>query len=89
MTRAAAANRRGRFAEAIELGELALALETGVGSEGEHFPLHLFQAGFLFDAGWLAEGHAAVKRAFADCDERGALLGVADTATAWRPSDGS
>lgn len=72
VTRAASANRRGRFGEAIELGELALALDAGVGSEGEHFPLHLFQAAFLFDAGRPAEGRAAVKRAFADCDERGA-----------------
>lgn len=72
VTRAGAANRRGRFAEAVELGELALALDPGVGSEGEHFPLHLFQAGFLFDAGRSGPGHAAIKRAFADCDERGA-----------------
>jgi len=72
VTRAASANRRGRFGEAIELGELALALDAGVGSEGEHFPLHLFQAAFLFDAGRPEEGQAAVKRAFADCDERGA-----------------
>ncbi|MCA1845748.1 MAG: LuxR C-terminal-related transcriptional regulator, partial [Actinobacteria bacterium] len=71
-TRAGAANRRGRFRESIELAELALALDPGVGSEGEHFPLHLFHAAFLFDAGRPEDGHAAVKRAFVDCDERGA-----------------
>jgi DNA-binding CsgD family transcriptional regulator len=71
-TRAAVANRRGRFAEAVDLAELALALDSGVGSEGEHFPLYLFQAAFLFDAGRPGEGQLAVKRAFVDCEERGA-----------------
>ena len=71
-TQAVAANRQGRFAHAIELAELARALDPGVGSEGEHFPLHLFHAAFLFDAGRTEDAHSAVKRAFADCDERGA-----------------
>jgi DNA-binding CsgD family transcriptional regulator/tetratricopeptide (TPR) repeat protein len=72
ITWAAAANRAGRFRQAIELSELALALDSGVAAEGEHFPLHLLSAAFLYDAGRDAEAESAVKRAFADCEERGA-----------------
>ena len=70
-TRAAVANLRGRVGEAIELAGQALWLEAEPGDEPEHFPLHLLLAAFLFDAGRLEEGHAAVARALAACHDRG------------------
>ncbi|MGH9037431.1 MAG: LuxR C-terminal-related transcriptional regulator, partial [Acidimicrobiia bacterium] len=70
-TLACVAHVGGRLPEAIELASEALLLEGVPGGEGEHFPVHVLLAVFLFDAGRFQEGHTAVGHALAACEERG------------------
>ncbi len=70
-TQACVAHLGGRLPEAIELASKALRLEAEPGGEGDHFPIHVLLAVFLFDAGRLEEGRAAVGHALAACEARG------------------
>jgi DNA-binding CsgD family transcriptional regulator/tetratricopeptide (TPR) repeat protein len=67
---AALAHLSGRFTEALDLARHCLWLESENTEQG-HVPLELLVAGFLLDAGRLAECRAVISAALADCAERG------------------